>query len=363
MKKLLLTAVLLIIVPVLLFSQFYEKYDMSFRKELAEAYYLVGQQYESIGKKDKGSDFKEMAFLIYPELKPEAILQDKKIIRRAPKVTGTWKPRYSPLPPGVTAENAVKYQFTRFLRFFFTEDTSGMLAITDTIVYGPAFEDGISRKALGEILSDLFSRYPIEAYPPSQILELQSITVEQVSREIWKTSVRMPSDPAVSTAALLNINSDTLTFYFRQAGDKWKLFSYEELPRELEKILNPEPDLKKTIISSVRDFVDEDLAGLISWFTEPFTDIPNGKNLNTEDLLLLFGDYFRKYDFAMLNDIRVEMQMEETVEVKQMEGRTYKVYFTFLMDDEDFLPFWGSYRGCYLVFDEDMEIWKIRAIF
>ena len=95
MKKFLLFIIIFVLIGGSLFAQFYEHFNMSFRRELAEAYYLVGKQYQSIGKKEKGGDFIDMAFNIYPELNPKSIDPNKRIIRSRQK--WPWKPSVTAL--------------------------------------------------------------------------------------------------------------------------------------------------------------------------------------------------------------------------------------------------------------------------
>ena len=56
-----------------LWAQFYTTLPREERRTLAEAYYLVGQQYEQRGDNQKAQNFKDMAFNIDPGLDPANI--------------------------------------------------------------------------------------------------------------------------------------------------------------------------------------------------------------------------------------------------------------------------------------------------
>ena len=71
MKKLL--PLLLVFVASGLWAQFYTTLPREDRRTLAEAYYLVGQQYEQRGENQKAQNFKDMAFNIDPGLDPANI--------------------------------------------------------------------------------------------------------------------------------------------------------------------------------------------------------------------------------------------------------------------------------------------------
>ena len=62
MKKYAFILVLICIVSAVAWSQFYKGLSYQERKELAEAYYLVGEQYKDVGKTEKGDDFIMMKF-------------------------------------------------------------------------------------------------------------------------------------------------------------------------------------------------------------------------------------------------------------------------------------------------------------
>ena len=65
--------ILLLIVSQGLWAQFYQEFSSPERKELAEAYYLVGSRYKEQSDTNKGTAFQEMAYNINPYLKPKDI--------------------------------------------------------------------------------------------------------------------------------------------------------------------------------------------------------------------------------------------------------------------------------------------------
>jgi len=364
MKKFLLFIIIFVLIGGTVFAQFYEHFNMSFRRELAEAYYLVGKQYQSIGKKEKGSDFIDMAFNIYPDLNPKSIDPDKRIVKSAPKITGEWKPKYPSIPSGITAENAVKYQFARFLRNFFIENTKGMLDVVDSRIYIPQLGASYSYDQFQSALVDFFKMYDIDQIPPSKQFDLTTMDAHQVSKHMWSASVMLADDAEIDLSQFLNPGKKEQVFFFRLVGNKWKIFSVGEEPEMLNETLHPEEYVKNTIISCLNAFAAKDLPNCVAYFTEPFTDIPNGKTLDNDELGDVFKVFFDEYDFSVLRDVHVTMNISESRELFQENGKIFKAYMNFEGGSSGArLPYWESYKGTFVVFDELEKTWKIRAIF
>ena len=73
MRRIFVVLLLFFITVGAAWSQFYTNLSQDQRKELAEAYYLAGQQYKRVNKTEKGNEFISMAYRIYPGLHSETI--------------------------------------------------------------------------------------------------------------------------------------------------------------------------------------------------------------------------------------------------------------------------------------------------
>ena len=135
MKKLLSLLVLLVFVATGLWAQFYTTLPRDVRKNLAEAYYLVGRQYEQKGDTQKARNFQDMAYNIDPGLDPSNIqIQD---LRSAAALILEGKAKLAAVPR--TREEAtqalLKSKFLRLVSAFLSKDTAGMLELMDGSLY------------------------------------------------------------------------------------------------------------------------------------------------------------------------------------------------------------------------------------
>ena len=131
MKKLLPLLVLLVFVATGLWAQFYGTLPREERKTLAEAYYLVGQQYEQKGDNQKARDFEDMAFNIDPGLNP-ADIQLKDLPSAAALILeGKAKLAAVPRTRAEATHELIKSKFLRWISELLSKDSSSMLALME----------------------------------------------------------------------------------------------------------------------------------------------------------------------------------------------------------------------------------------
>jgi hypothetical protein len=194
-------------------------------------------------------------------------------------------------------------------------------------------------------------------------MDMTSIKTEPVSRQIWVASILVARNPAVDVSLYLNPGDRKQVFYFRQVGDKWKIFAVGSLPRALDRVIQPEKYVQNVMLSCLNAFVQRDIVASISYFTDPFTDITSARDLGKDDLFDLFSEYVEEFDFSEIQDMHITLNIEESTEISESAGKMFKVYVRYDSPGNQRLPFWSSYRGTYVVFDETEKAWKIRAIF
>lgn len=363
MKKYAFVIVLICIVSAAAWSQFYRGLSYQERKELAEAYYLVGEQYKDVGKTEKGDDFIAMAYRIFPDLKSGEIEAQELPTKKKTEIIGTWQPRFNPVPAGVTAENAVKYQFSKFLRGFFTEDKETMLETVDRRLYLPGIESGIPQAELDARIQYLFLQEEISTLPPSQIADLRSIRIEPVDRRIWKASIEPAEGTEPYYRSYIPYNVDRLTFFFRVVGADWLIFAFQELPPDVGMIISPEESIKDTMVACVQAFANQKPGAASRYFTDPFLNIPFGKEVSREELVETFQGYFEDYDFGSIGTRRIDFTISESTQITHPGGKAYKVRMDFDTNIGETFPFWENLSGYYLVFDDREDAWRIFAIF
>lgn len=363
MKRILIALIIFVCTAALGWGQFYADLSMDERKDLAEAYYMAGKQYQSVGKTEKGKEFVSMAYRIYPDLDPGDIDVRKPIAKRSVTVTGTWRPEHSPIPEGVTAENAVLYHFSRFLRGFLTENKTTMLSVIDSRVYVPVVPAGLPKAEVEARIDYFFLEYDVAETPPSDLLDLTSIRTEPVERQIWKASVDLAEDPAIDLGSAFGLSRDTLDFYLRIIGNNWVVFAAQELPEEVQRIVAPENAIRDTLVAAFQAFIDERPLVASRYFTDPLDNIPYDEYITREELQETFRGYFEDYDFGGYTDINVQLSIERSPDLRHPGGPAYKVELTLPRELRGEVPFWSSFSGYYMVFDERAESWRVFAIF
>lgn len=363
MKRIFIALIILLCTAALGWGQFYSDLSMNERKDLAEAYYMAGEQYRSVGKEEKGKEFVAMAYRIYPGLEPGEIDVKKPIAKRSVTVSGSWRPGHSPIPEGVTAKNAVLYYFSRFLRGFLTEEKGTMLQVIDSRVYVPAVPGGLPKAEVEARIDYFFLQYDISETPPSEILDLSSIRTEAVDRQIWKASIDLADDPAVDLRSAFGLSRNTLDFYLRIIGNTWVVFAVQELPEGVQRIVTPENAIQDTLVAAFQAFVDEKPVVASRFFTDPLDNIPYDEYITREELQETFRGYFEDYEFGGYADINVQLSIEQSPSLRHPGGPAYRVELTLPRELRGEIPFWSSFSGYYMVFDERADSWRVFAIF
>jgi hypothetical protein len=323
----------------------------------------VGERYKEVGKVEKGNDFISMAYRIYPNLHAEGIEAAELPERGKPKVVGEWHPSYNPIPQGVTADNAVKYQISRFLRGFFIENKETMMAAIDSRVYVPGVDKGLPKAEVEARIEYLFMKEDISTVPPSRICDLRSLTTAPVTRHIWKAEIDLIPSSEIDLGSYLPGDVKVLTFFFRLVGDTWLIFALGSLPPGIDTIVSPEETIRDTFIACINAFVNEQAEKTSRYFTDPFLNIPFSKDVSREELTETFKGYFEEYDFSDLQDQKVLFSILESREMPHPGGKTYKVQLDFGTGEADEFAFWRAFSGYYVVFDEREDAWRIFAIF
>jgi len=343
-------------------SQFYEDLTLQERKELAEAYYLVGKQYQQVGKKEKGDDFIRMAFRIYPMLSPETIRYQPRSVQTALALAGAWMPKIAVIPAEVAARNAVKFQFSRFLRAFMTQDIEVLGDVLASTVYLPGIDRGISLKEAETVISRYLEENNISEIPPSRLFVLDSISVSPVSQDIWEASIRLADRPALRIDHYINPGENKQRFYFRLIENNWLLFAAGKIPERFEAYITPEESIKSSLTQMIDAFKNKDAQKTSSFFTDPFQNIPLGTYISRSELKETFVGYFQEneLDISAFDKIKTEIVYADT---SLKRGRIYKAYIDFGSNPGAKLPFWRSFTGYYFSFDENTNSWKIFAIF
>ncbi|MCF7927537.1 MAG: hypothetical protein K9L68_00475 [Spirochaetales bacterium] len=194
------------------------------RRDLAEAYYLVGKQYISVGKEAKGNSYIRQAKIIYsqvtePQHKPEPQKEggvDTSPIRVEPET--------APKP------SIVKYRCSSVIRAVFREDIESVLNIVGENLFVSDTGKSYTARELSQILSNLFENQKLDRVPPQRVYRIREMQAEQIDESNWLVTVPLTGErPEEFSSLLPEYEAQAHTFYFSSIQGNWTLVSVGSL--------------------------------------------------------------------------------------------------------------------------------------
>ena len=381
MKKLLPLLTLLVFVAAGLWAQFYTTLPRDVRKNLAEAYYLVGRQYEQKGDTQKARDFQDMAYNIDPGLDPANIqIQD---LRSAAALILEGKAKLAAVPR--TREEAtqelLKSKFLRLVSAFLSKDTTGMLELMDGSLYFSDLGVEMTQAQIEEQLNSFFAGTDLSGLAPSEVYDLNSLGVTPVTTpwgETYAIQIRAKMDFSKQVAFW----STQQKYLVHQSAGRWLLFSVGQklppanwrpkpAPRFTPQAASglesgPQPEIKAALLACLDAFMDKDVDSASRYFANEVTIIRLNTTLSRGEIAETFQGYFDDADFSAVSG-------EDIVDPKsifvspsdrfpdQSRGEEYLLTVKTRLDLSDTIPFWTRFQDYY--FAEEMGAWRIFAIF
>ncbi len=386
MKKIVLIILSLILMVSFSWAQFYTKLKTSERKQLAEAYYLVGNQYEKVGKTAKGKAFKAMAFNIYPNLVPE------KIKMREYPTAEQLLARYNfqvKLPQRVgNIPELIKSKFIRLISNLIAEDANSILDLLDGSIYIDKIGRSVNQKEAKEALKSLFSKINLIGLPPSEVFDINSFKIYVASPKISKTwgktyilEIRALKD----FSDYIGFWEKNQKYFFHKRGVKWVIYSIGSNPPPFS--WRPQKPFPVTIPASVPTttgyfqikniiknnflkcigyFLKKDTPGAMQYIDKTVYLIRLRTTITQKELETSFKGYFENTDFS---GITINKIIDENsifiIKSNKFEGKVpgpvYLLNVKTRMDLSNKIPFWTRYQEYF--FREKKGNWKIFAIF
>ncbi len=381
MKKLLPLLILLVFVAAGLWAQFYTTLPRDVRKNLAEAYYLVGRQYEQKGDTQKARDFQDMAYNIDPGLDPANIqIQD---LRSAAALILEGKAKLAAVPRTrkEATQELLKSKFLRLVSAFLSKDTTGMLELMDGSLYFGDLGVEMTQAQIEEQLSSFFAGTDLTGLAPSEVYDLSSLGVTPVTTpwgETYAIQIRAKMDFSKQVAFW----STQQKYLMHQSAGRWLLFSVGQklppanwrpkpAPRFTPQAASglesgPQPEIKAALLACLDAFMDKDVDTASRYFANEVTIIRLNTTLSRREIAETFQGYFDDADFSAVSG-------EDIVDPKsifvspsdrfpdQSRGEEYLLTVKTRLDLSDTIPFWTRFQDYY--FAEEMGAWRIFAIF
>jgi hypothetical protein len=381
MKKLLPLLVLLVFVATGLWAQFYTALPRDVRKSLAEAYYLVGKQYEQKGDTQKARDFQDMARNIDPGLDPANIQ-----IRDLPTAAALileGKARLAAIPR--TREEAtqelLKSKFLRLVSAFLSKDTAGMLELMDGSVYFGDLGVELTQAQIEQQLSGFFAGTALTGLAPSQVYDLNSLSVTPV-RTPWGETYAIQVRAKMDFSKQVAFWSTQQKYLMHQSAGRWLLFSVGQKlppsnwrPKPAPRIARqaapglqsgPQPEIKAALLACLDAFLDKDVDTASRYFANEVKILRLNTTLTRGEIAETFQGYFDNADFSAVSGEDIVDSKSIFVSVSdrfpdQSRGEEYLLTVKTRLDLSHKIPFWTRFQDYY--FAEEMGAWRIFAIF
>ncbi len=381
MKKLLPLLILLVFVSTGLWAQFYGTLPREERRTLAEAYYLVGQQYEQKGEDQKARDFKDMAFNIDPGLDPANIqLQD---LPSAAALILEGKARLARIPRtrAEATQELIKSKFLRWISALLSKDSGSMLELMEGSVYFADLGAEMTQSEIESVLNGFFATTDLSGLAPSEVFDLGSLNVSAVTGP-WGETYAIKVRAKMDFSAEVEFWSQQQQYLMHQSRGNWLMFSIGQklppfswspkaaprvtrpLPAGLE--AGPQPEIEDALLACLDAFLDKDVDAASRYFADEVRIIRLDTTLTREEIAETFMGYFEGADFSDVSG--KEVVDEDSIFVSpsdrfpaQSPGEEYLLTVKTRLDLSSTIPFWTRFQDYY--FAKEMGAWKIFAIF
>ena len=381
MKKLLPLLILLVFVAAGLWAQFYGTLPREERRTLAEAYYLVGQQYEQTGENQKARDFKDMAFNIDPGLDPANIQLQDLPSAAALILEGKAKLAAVPRTRAEATQELIKSKFLRWISALLSKDSGSMLELMDGSVYFGDLGAEMTQTQIKSVLDDFFASTDLSGLAPSEVYDLDSLKVSAVTGP-WGETYAIQVQAKMDFSEEVGFWTDQQKYLMHQSRGNWLIFSIGEklppsnwrpmvapsvtrpLPAGLEAI--PQPEIEEALLACLDAFLDKDVDAAARYFADEVRIIRLDTTLTREEISETFMGYFEGADFSGVSakDVVDENSMFVSPSDRfptQSPGEEYLLTVKTRLDLSDTIPFWTRFQDYY--FAKEMGSWKIFAIF
>jgi hypothetical protein len=381
MKKLLPILVLLVFAATGLWAQFYTTLPRDERRTLAEAYYLVGQQYEKEGEVAKGREFKAMAYNIDPGLDPDNIqLRD---LPSAAALILEGKARLAAVPRtrAEATQALLQSKFLRLVSAFLSKNTAAMLQLMEGSVYFTDLGTELTQDQMETALNNFFDSADLTGLAPSEVYDLESLTIGPVNTR-WGETYAIEIRATMDFSGQVAFWSQQQRYLMHQSDGRWLLLSVgQKLPPSswrpksppraarrapVEPAPGPQSDIEDALLACLGAFLDKNVNVASRYFAEIVKIIRLDTTLTRQEIAETFMGYFDSADFSGVSETDVvdpdSMFVTPTDRFPaQSRGEEYLLTVKTRLDLSDTIPFWTRFQDYY--FAEERGTWKIFAIF
>ncbi|MBA7485468.1 MAG: hypothetical protein GH155_01905 [Spirochaeta sp.] len=382
MKKFsLFIIIILVLITQLSWAQFYQELAPDQREELAEAYFLVGDEYLKVDKPGKGAEFKSMAYNINPRLQPEKI-KEWSLSRAAALILSK-----EGFFIGEKPESLLRSKFKRLVGSFLAEDITSILEFVRGSLYISKLQAEATRQEITGALTDFFAAVSLKGLAPSQLYDFNSITFnwDQPDRAArWGETCLLTVQSRGDFSDYTSLWESEQGFLFSKIGGKWHIISIgKKMPpvswkpqAVTSRVITPDESsdqgrvqVKTAFIECVSFFLDKDIRSATEYLHDQIKILRLNTTLSKKEMISTFQGYYENSDFTgvdlqdVLNQESIFVESSELFS-SEIPGQVYLLTVKTRLDLSDKIPFWTRFQE-YFFTQEPVKGggWKIFAIF
>jgi hypothetical protein len=225
-NKFILSLLFLFLASGLVWAQFWKSYSDDQRKATGESYWLVGRQYQTVGKTDEGRQFQDLAKIIYPQLDPAAI-KDRDLPSAAELLA---KGKASPIGAGASTvpTAGISSFFLRFVGALLDGNAVAVTGFLDGSVYLSKIPAEVTRAEAEPALDAFFKEVPLSGLEPSAVFDLGTVVIArtpQPMQKAWGESYTLNVTARADYSQYVSFWDMKQQYFVRRTADGWKIFA------------------------------------------------------------------------------------------------------------------------------------------
>ncbi len=384
-NKLVLSFLLLCIAAGLTWAQFWKGFSDTQKQLIAEAYWLAGSQYDSVGQAQKGAEYQAMARNIFPALDPSAIKDQE--LPSAAEVLAAGRAGTIGAGAGTVPTAALDSFFLRFVGALVDESSAEVLPFLDGSVYLTAQQTQLAQGDAKTALDTFFEKEPLKGQTPSDVYDLNTLTVAaapQPMQNAWGETYTLSVASRVDYSSSLSFWEQKQQFYVHRTADGWRIFAIGQGAPPVSWSPQKAPAATAAGPSAAAEETDADAAvtdAFKAWMTALLSKDADAsvagvaenvrflrlrQTVTKDELKTSLQGYFDKADVPSTQVTDVVDMASAFVGPAQspvdgVAGPVYLLNVKALTDLSDSIPFWGSYMQFYYM--KENSSWVVFAIF
>jgi len=354
------------------------------KRDLSEAYYLVGKQYQQAGEISKGKQFVAMAYNIYPNLEPSRIKMQE--YPTAAALLSRYN--FAVTLPEKKADIAeiIKSKFIRLIGALIEENSHSIIKLLAGSVYISSLSTDFTQSEARAALSSLFEKINLLGLSPSSVYDINSLMISRANSNIssiWGQTYVLKIDAVKDFSRYIGFWTKHQSFYFYKPKDTWLIYSIGATPPPItwrpkspafiseKPVTSPvsvdiNSEIKNNFTDCINSFLNKDINGAVKYIEDPLKILKLQTVITKKELETTFKGYFDSLDFSGITISSLiypgSIFLEPSNKFKnQVAQPVYLLTVKTKIDISDRIPFWTRYQEYY--FKNDQGTWKIFAIF